>query len=425
MPEAIHKTHHVFIPQRFTKKTKRVDEHGNVVQDSSDDFNTVADSGTDTFVGEKNPFYKSQISQGENATTFASGVKYRFDQDDASITGTTTILDSPQPRTNFHSEVGTVIQATFNNAGDPDSSTITRVTNRCITTFLNRCQSIQSSIEAGQDFGEYKETYRGLMKPAGALQDYVFSFFPRLKRNMGKTKNKRSLIKTVADTYLEWNFGWNPLVADLADAYVGLQNAAQHFDTYPVHAKGGADYDGQNTDSDFGAGFIQCRYTTKSHSNYSVKYKGAIRVHVNSEGTVPTSTLLQLTPHNWLPTAWDLLPYSFIADYFLNIGDIIRAFSFPLAGLRWTCGTTHLVHTREIANLRFTNDLNPTPSQSLKIDISGGNSKTTVTRFTRFALDGASLVPQLQFHLPPGPKQWANMGAILISRAVPLVRLLT
>jgi len=48
---------------------------------------------------------------------------------------------------------------------------------------------------------------------------------------------------------------------------------------------------------------------------------------------------LGLSWSNVLPTAWELIPFSFLVDYFTNVGAVIEGVGTGTVGLAWGCKT--------------------------------------------------------------------------------------
>jgi hypothetical protein len=55
-----------------------------------------------------------------------------------------------------------------------------------------------------------------------------------------------------------------------------------------------------------------------------IRYKGAVIAQVKGPSW-QNDDLFGFNPQNFIPAAWELLPWSFLADYFTNIGDILTA----------------------------------------------------------------------------------------------------
>jgi hypothetical protein len=394
-------------------------DHGTV---SSFERQTVTSkTALDTLDGVKNPYWRSIIRAGGNATTGATGTRYK-----GQPPFITAIIDA----THFsgtltqHAEVfGNPAVASY---PTPDiglpSDVVTRVTNRALSKFIADCNSKRSSIEAGQDLGELKQSIEAILNPLGSLRQHVLGYFSSVKKLKRSIKHVPSLKKALADTYLEWTFGWNPLVSDIAQGYVGLQNANNVFPTYPVNGHATESFNGTNSIVNSGNAALDVYLAVKSVGQFSVRYKGSMRTG-SVGGQVSSAQVLQLQLPDFLPTAWDLLPYSFIADYFVNIGDIVSAVAFRTSDLAWLCKTVRTSTTRTIGPLLCKSAYQP-PQYTVNTEfIGGGSSSLTGTLFQRSAPEPSSLIPTLQFNLPLRSKPWVNMGAIMASSTRGLVPL--
>jgi hypothetical protein len=375
--------------------------------------------------GFKNPKWRHQVKTGQNATTRFSGIRYRIprpfysvgysatyqqagiDYTESPVSSGYAFLDTPSPQ-------------------DPPSDVVTNTTNRCIRKFLDEWRSAQSSIEAGQDFGEIKATLESLHHPFKSLRDGITTYISKLRKFKGKYKGryrKTNLDKALADTYLELHFGVGPLGDDIASV---INDAARQRPKQKViKSTAVGHFSGSNVSVAFQTpGYVLTPLTQnkKSSSSYSVRYIGAISTGaVNNQISVDQS--LRLLPRDWAPTAWDLLPWSWMADYFVNIGDIINSLSVRYSDLVWGCITERTQNTIEYSGilqgplpvfgqlgLPITNIKNFVPFSD------GGNCVRSVTRVERSSLGYGSLLPKVEFSLPLRLYPILNSLAIFVPR---------
>jgi hypothetical protein len=313
--------------------------------------------------------------------------------------------------------------------GSPPQSVIDRVRNQCIRRFLDRCESIRSTFEAGQDLGEYKETLESVKHPMHSIQKYTLAYYAKLKKVRHKyRRNVPSLKKVLSDSYLEWHFGISPFVDDVASAIADLRR--QRLPVYPVHARAHERYNGTAGIVPYSTiGFssmpntVYARYN--SYGTYNVQYKGAIRSGVDPSGAIVLAQAYQLDLPHFLPTAWDLIPYSWLVDFFLNVGEVIRGLSFVTANLTWGCVTTVQDEYITCGDVYYDAPAVSPPSgtrlgtnRTITHTGSGYSLKRT---FSRGILTGSDLVPTLTARLPHTMYQFADIGAILVSRFTKLV----
>lgn len=379
-------------------------------------------TATETFTGVSNPFWKSQIRNHMSATTPASGVRYIYEPSFLTSTiaykfWSNNALYVRDSRADGYIGSDGIATLTF---PPPSASLLMRVSNRAISKFLDKATSARTAFEAGQDLGEIRETVESLIHPLSSLRKHVTQYFDLLKKARFRYKRPVSLRKALSDTYLEFTFGWNPLAADIGDAIAKLPG--YHFASVPIEA-GATDHESYAATATGTYGptsWMPSAYAFEQEFilKYQERYKGEVRTGADATGRIPLAQGLQLTPEYWLPTAWDLLPYSWIADYFTNIGDLIRAYSFVSGNLLWVNKTVRTSHTIYLRKLSWPPNAYYIPAGSFDVDISvyGGNRRMTRIAFTRESINPVLLVPSFAFSIPLSSKPWENIGALFASR---------
>lgn len=405
----------------YISSFKRSDAGSGTISDSGNQF-----SADNSLVGFRNPRWRDQVRLGQNATTALTGVMQTGKGSWVSITWDSAYrAHNSAVQTTWHYEFdGHPSYLSGPSAPSPPGSVTTRVTNRCITKFLDACESARSTFEAGQDIGEYKETLESIHHPLHSLQTKLVTYLESLKKAKQKYPS-HSLPKVLADTYLEWRFGINPLVSDVAAA---IADAGRYrFPTIPVKASASELYAGTNSPIRMNQGYTSIFNPTqnlKSNSKYSVRYKGAIRSGADASGRIGMAQAWQLLPRNFLPTAWDLLPWSWVADYFTNVGDMIRSLSFVSSDLVWACKTIRSTDSKEYGNISLWNvDWLPAGYEWVyrSYSANGGSAKFTYESTSRSVLVSSDLMPRFEFRVPTSKYPYYNLAAVLISRYAKLV----
>lgn len=385
--------------------------------------------------GSYNPRWKDEIRSGSNATTSFTGIEYDAKTEFMSLIQDIAAFNPnsvPKDWSRYREISGHFYPNSIVSPPSPPSSVVTSVTNRCISRFIASCDSARSSFEAGQDFGEYKETLHSIKSPFESLRAKTLHYLNTLARSKSRLRGKvPSLIKVLSDSYLEWHFGVAPLISDIAQAAVDAGRF--RYPVYPVHGSASERYSYiANSASSQAITLpsmsisINAHYDTQSYGVYSLRYKGAIRSGADDQSRISVIQAYQLYPRNWLPTAWDLLPYSWLADYFVNVGDLIRGLSFVTADLTWGCRTERIEQT-QAWQLRGIDSLSPPvaspPWQVLhnKTEFYGGNGHFSAKTVNRRVLDGSDYIPRLEFKFPTSKYAAANIGAILVQRFKSLV----
>jgi len=386
---------------------------------SSGGATTFVDSAT----GSLNPGWRATIRNGGDATSNFDAVRHQVEGDPSYFYYRSGFwLDPRFPATQLCSGVANLKwQNDSINAG---ISLVADVRNRAIRKFLDNAKSVRSSFEAGQDLGEIKQTIESLIHPMNSLKQLTLNYFTKLKKAKVKNKDRISLHKALSDSYLEYRFGWRPLALDLADAFAGLTSRRRMSSTAPCQ---GSATGSEATDhhSDVNCSSVNCDapapLNSYSYTIYSCRIKGAIRLNLDSNGNIPIPQLLQLsTLNDFAVTAWDLLPYSFVVDYFTNIGDVINALTFPSSDLVFICQTEH------------TKLINQYSSSPVHTPDSNGyiwkhetwrpfNARTVVTKVSRRRLQSIDLLPSVRVSLPVSSRPLENIGALISSNVKSLV----
>jgi hypothetical protein len=209
------------------------------------------------------------------------------------------------------------------------SSTISSFNRRAVRSVVDQIPKQFSLPTAIVEIGDIKQTLNGLFR----LSDYGPKTFGALSQAF--TSRKISLSKTAADHWLKYQFGIVPLWNDIT-ATLGLDAAVdkriqQLKDTYgkPTKFRSGGSYTASGLTSFENAG--SWPLGALQH-----RFAWSARVVMRAGGTF-TQTLGGLDDvsrrrsaiaaaagvDNLFQTGWDLIPFSFLADYFTNIGELL------------------------------------------------------------------------------------------------------
>jgi hypothetical protein len=382
-------------------------------------------SGTSTVTGYANPGWRDQVKQGINATTTFIGVKY-------SGSCTWASYQAQGVLSGFHSIKQEVYgNSIFNypiypSTGVVPSSTVTDVTNRCIRKFIQEAnQALSSDNLTGRSIKHLSHDLHAITHPMNDLRTKISSYLSTLeKASKGVNKKSKSWLRVIRNEYLQFTFGTAPFVDDITSILVDASH--KRFPSVPINASASGRYAVSNGTatwsslSNFTLGFFQSQYNVTSV--YSVRMKGAIRTNSGMDGKIGLIQSQRLLPQDWLPTAFSILPYAWMVDYFTNIGDIIDGLSFPWSYLAWGCVNTKAVNTVTYSDptISFnTNGASPWTGQSAQGN--GGSAEFRYEQVTRNILTPSDLLPRFELKVPTSPKQWLNMMAVFQPRIAALI----
>jgi len=125
---------------------------------------------------------------------------------------------------------------------------------------------------------------------------------------------RRRPTRAIADAWLEFQYGWRPLIQD---AYEALHKVTpQGGFVVPFKARASEPY--ENTVN--GPSFV---IAGSGKTIVTGNYRHEIKVWLES-GQNTTQSVAGYTSLNPVSIAWEVLPFSFVADWFYNVGGYLR-----------------------------------------------------------------------------------------------------
>lgn len=366
--------------------------------------------------------YRKIIEQGNNATTpFNASEELYYPMSGRAYYSVSYPLP-PKPHENrlaARSMTGTEVKAptvskTFSQIG---AYSDVQANNEALANFISKATKAQTSFQGGTFLGELRETISLLRSPVKSLRHGLNTYLGAVKersrriRRLPRDRRKTQLTAVLSDTWLEYSFGWVPLIHDIDDGLKTLTDAM--VDDYPprklVVGYGKTKIPTIASVWQFGVATPPyINYRTEQSSEVLVKYYGVVTVGTNS---VTSARRIGFDPYSWAPTLWELIPYSFLVDYFTNIGDIVEAASFPRSTLKWVAKT---VVKEEVARAVSPN---PVLLTSGTASIRGSGSASTGVYWKKRVVSRdtytGSLVPDLEFSLPGLGRKLLNIAALL------------
>lgn len=184
-------------------------------------------------------------------------------------------------------------------------------------------------------FGERKACAQMLTNTVKGIRDGVKAIRrldPRAFTGALRGRSRENWLgKDLANRELEVAYGWNPLMSDIHGTVEEITNRDERFkDRYRLHVKGYGIEKGDDTrqlpEAAFGG-------TVKATGKQRRRYHNRVMVrldYVLEDPALATFASLGLT--NPAELAWELIPFSFVADWFVPIGSWLGALD---ASLGW------------------------------------------------------------------------------------------
>lgn len=135
--------------------------------------------------------------------------------------------------------------------------------------------------------------------------------------------------KSLASRWLELQFGWLPLMSDIHAAYKLFGTAmTENMPMRAVRMIG----ETHNTETYEGS---PIRYTARHEWNETISVKNTVWYYINDSRLAWASSLGLLNPADLY---WEKIPFSFVVDWFLPVGNLLQACT-NMIGLTFLSGT--------------------------------------------------------------------------------------
>lgn len=300
--------------------------------------------------------------------------------------------------------------------GGLDTSLRTVATNKAIAILLKRYHRATRALQGLVFLGELRETMELLRRPYDGIyhllqrhlsrQNQTLRHYKRGGLSLGKATDR------ITDEWLQFSFGVTPLISDandVADFYNNNWNEPK-MGFVPLSAQASAE--SADPPIVLEAGFPDfwfLRHTNKVGQQVTIKLRSAYAAHA---GPGPAAAVLGAGVRDFVPAVWELIPWSFFLDYFLNIGDILDAWSYASVFAEGVQQTT--IWERHSSSDGWTWDFRPPTIPSILTPVGGtisGSVFQKVKTIDRIKLS-ALPIPTLQVNTGLSSKRWANLLAL-------------
>lgn len=373
---------------------------------------TTLRSWTSAKSGVKNPKFKSQIAQPlEAGTPYTSsgGTIKQIGTYESVVAGKVWMINPPPPswRYGFYEKcTGTFLELPV--WGWEDASSAESI---ALENFLADASEKVAPFKGLTFFGELRDTLKMLRSPASALRDGFNSYLRRCHSRTRRARDRPSVDKIISDTWLEYVYGWKPLVADIksaADAYRQHLARPQYIRVFGKgHTKSVIRRDASLSTIGTYRTVLPVVY-----DDYEAEctYKGAIQLPITGGVDSAASRVMKLSGFGWeefLPTAWELLPYSFVVDYFTNISEILGSAHGLTAQYVWKSKATKQTTRRRHAKTL------PTTQVVMRV-IDTFSSRESIMEIWQYSrtVNPQLRIPNLRLELPGSKWVWVNLFAL-------------
>lgn len=321
------------------------------------------------------------------------------------------------------------------------NSVSTETDNTAIGRLHKRVRDDTSQANVPVVLGELRETIGMLRSPFRAMRENTLTYLKALnlrastvkqsvrprRSDTGKSlsiRRAQALKDGMSGSWLEFQFGIVPLVSDTKDIIRTLDRIV---DTFTERQKRFTSTSKEPLTS-YGATSTAAGslYTCDTYSvseekrtlasvRYVAIYRNSVDGSIDFLGRLTQG--LGFTPENFVPTVWELIPWSFLVDYFVNVGSILECSTTAGRNLV-TCVRT----VRQASEYTFLEEISGysefprgAGNRYTKAIIGKPSSRRSFLRTTLSRTVPDELpIPSLSFTVPGfGSMKWANMAALL------------
>lgn len=326
-------------------------------------------------IGEKVVGFKDKIKRSVNAASPYQRDAMRIVKEEP-MSGTVTeyfhhltlgvISVTPRKLVGFHQTIGS---HGFNHA----SSTSVNDEAEALSRLYSRIREYSYGINGLQFLGELRQTIQMIRNPAQALFKNTEKYLSTLKSTrkeinstvrMKKSETpkahrvrKANAVKdAMSGSWLEYKFGLLPLVSDVQDiATTALEISEPKYVKTVFRGASKPVFGYSSLVKSYNSTTLSSTGAIRQWVDYGVKTQASVRYVAGFKRTVdlPREGLGFLAQsfgfqlQNFVPTLWELFPWSFLIDYFVNVGDVLEAATTDVSGLVYCTKTTKQTSTFE------------------------------------------------------------------------------
>lgn len=369
--------------------------------------------------GSSVPFWRAAIKSNENATS------------DRSVDVTSDLKQTPLKLSCKSSEDGSITWAgeyTFLPASlaveHPDLAKAERAAQAAIF------DKMRQGVQMIPILREAKKTMNMLSSPFKSFRKAVSNYSsrdhqlrarnrPQFNATPGENQKraamaKREYVKAASDSWLEFNFGVTPLLLDIKAAAVELAQVLNG----PSRITFSEGFTVRNEVPWQFYSYISrinrenMMHERKASRSVIVRYRGAFTPKLTGPACLGGARIGSTLP-DFLPSIWEAMPYSWLIDYFVNVGDVLNGYAAAhMTELDWMCKSVVSEYKLES---RILNDPGTDNPYWFSTGFSPMYNSIVSKNIVRLS-DPGLLFPNLEFRTKLGPVHLTNIAALVTSR---------
>jgi hypothetical protein len=221
-------------------------------------------------------------------------------------------------------DIGMVVEGTL---GAATNALASDVDAHCSIAVIEAHKTMNSSaILSGEILGTIGQTVSMLRRPFRSATDLLYRTIKRRDWHLGRKSG--TLLKANANAWLETRYGWRPLIGDSIEIMHMTDKVRQNvFDKNHV-ARGSSRGKERSLSQPITCSLFSGNYTAKgtmTRTRIDRAHAGIIFRQRRTSVATQVAQSLGLSGRSIPATVWELTPWSFVADWFVNVGPWIEA----------------------------------------------------------------------------------------------------
>lgn len=305
--------------------------------------------------------------------------------------------------------------------GSQDTSDAAQI---ALTRLYSRLSAMQTHSRGMQFLGELRETIAQLRNPFVGIRRLFDQYISRVQRHGRRYSWRRSprarqqFLNAVGSTWLETSFGLMPLINDVRELSETALMLAMNDNSQRDRVVGSAQTFVAGQSTDLIAGVSGANYARiQSRGRGSIEHRVRYEAFLDWSRTAAIGSLervLDLSGFRmdlFIPTIYELIPWSWAVDYVSNLGTVIETGCQSQSMVKTCFQSSMVINTIETQ----TAGLLPFGVPDASISGQTGRHKIVRSSFVRSAAQ--AVIPSVPFQLsfPGRPTQYANVLAVWAS----------
>jgi len=290
---------------------------------------------------------------------------------------------------------------------------------KATSKLYRKLQNAHHQFQGGVFVGEFRKVAAMIAGTASRLKHGVISY---LRKATSLKKTPGGPGRPLNNLYLESVFGWQPLVSDCINGAKAIGRLLHENVPVRFRAQGIANIEtcldlGVHTSSPGGTFGVERRTQSTSKVTYYGSFKGTINESAIDHSAQRVISMGGFDLRSFIPTVWELIPYSFLIDYFVNVGELLEAMCTDTDSVAWLS----IVRRQDSITETTFRYMSPTaveretcaphPQDAVYLGKSGGYKKSLIS-ISRNPTPVPFLMPRFKLSEISG-LQFLNIGALI------------